>query len=208
MGEGNDERKRIWVIFRSHCFTRNFGIFRYFSWSSSGFYRVYEYYMHLDDTACTHAPTFLHICTLEENCKVSHHLRLFLFSRRYRFDKLSFRKCVRYSNVFGMVRSTRDMPMGKREKERNGDCTYAYTCMRLIWSHAHEDTLYRRPWLRLSSSLRVAWARRHLFFPRSNNSWGQPFWELAAARSYCSTVALNARLRERVIHEYFIRNSF
>lgn len=41
------------------------------------------------------------------------------------------------------------------------------------------------------SPLLVAWARRHLFFPRSNNSWGQPFWELAAARSYCSTVALN-----------------
>lgn len=41
-----------------------------------------------------------------------------------------------------------------------------------------------------SVSPRVAWARRHLFFPRSNNSWGQPFWELVAARSYCSTVTL------------------
>lgn len=94
-----------------------------------------------------------------------------------------------------MVRSTRGhADEGERERERGGRM-YAYTCMRLIRSHAHEDTLYRRPWLRLSSSLRVAWARRHLFFPRSNNSWGQPFWELAAARSYCSTVALNARLR-------------
>lgn len=41
-----------------------------------------------------------------------------------------------------------------------------------------------------SVSPRVAWARRRLFFPRSNNNWGQPFWEIAAARSYCSTVTL------------------
>lgn len=40
-----------------------------------------------------------------------HHLQAcFCFRpnrRRYRFDKPSFRKRVRYSNVFGMVRSTR-----------------------------------------------------------------------------------------------------
>lgn len=33
-----------------------------------------------------------------------------------------------------------------------------------------------------------------VFSPPSNNSRGQPFWELAAARSYCSTVSLNLGL--------------
>lgn len=96
----------------------------------------------------------------------------------------------------------------KEERERERPRVHAYiyiyhmyvsykcVCTHTV-VHAYEDTLYRGPWLCLSSSSRVEWARRHLFFPRSNNSWGQPFWELTAARSYCSTVALNARLRDR-----------
>lgn len=49
-------------------------------------------------------------------------------------------------------------------------------------------------------SLLVAWrehpgARLSSFvFFQSNNSRGQPFWELAAAPSYCSTVRLNLRI--------------
>lgn len=88
---------------------------------------------------------------------------------------------------------------GEKQRKRNDSrvCAREYIYIRHSYSRKQTKIRYTEG-LGSVSPLRVAWARRHLFFPRSNNSWGQPFWELAAAPSYCSTVTLNMRLRERV----------
>lgn len=112
----------------------------------------------------------------------------------------SFRKHVRCSDVFGTVRSAQGYTEDeKRERERENDGELGVRAR--IYTHPHDlmHTVIRYTEglgsLSLLSSSRSVSARRHLFFPRSNNSWGQPFWELTAARSYCSIVTLNARLR-------------
>lgn len=70
---------------------------------------------------------------------------LFLFSRkpprRYRFDKPSFRKRVRCSDVFGMVRSTPGHADG-RERERNGGRMYAYNMYGDLYDRMHTKIRY------------------------------------------------------------------
>lgn len=84
--------------------------------------------------------------------------------RRYRFDKPSFRKRVRYPDVFGMVRSTRGHADG-RESEIERETAGRIYMYAIYTSYAHEDTLYRRPWLRLSSSRSVS-ASSFVFSPK------------------------------------------
>lgn len=109
----------------------------------------------------------------------------------------------------------REREKGQGERER---ATASLECRACIYAHPHDlmHTVIRYTEglgsLSLLSSSRSVSARRHLFFPRSNNSWGQPFWELAAARSYCSIVTLNARLRSwsrrsNILLAYFIPRS-
>lgn len=94
--------------------------------------------------------------------------------RHYRFDKLSFRKHVRCLDVFGTVRSAQGYVEGERKRERERRrkrndsrvCAREYIYIRtLIQSRAHEDTLYRGPWLCLSSSRSVS-ASSFVFSPK------------------------------------------
>lgn len=137
---------------------------------------LYAYRRHT--YTCMHTP-LTHICVIHickrKAAQQSHHLQAcFCFRANrwcYRFDKPSFRKRVRYSPMFSVWSVVReDMPTeerereGKRERETNSGRTYAYTYTRLVRSHAHEDTLYRRPWLRLS--LRSVSASSFVFSPK------------------------------------------
>lgn len=91
----------------------------------------------------------------------------------YRFDKPSFRKHVRCLDVFGTVRSARGYVEDERkrrretekEKRQPGVCTRIYLYTTLIQSQADEDTLYRGPWLCLSSSRSVS-ASSFVFSPK------------------------------------------
>lgn len=85
-------------------------------------------------------------------------------------------------------RNTRKVYLDVFKSVRRSRILHAYVHTHTSHTHATRRT-YTKKSLGSVSPL-VAWARRHLFFPRSNNSWGQPFWELAAARSYCSTEVL------------------
>lgn len=192
------------------CFGKAISSFRVLSRAFTDIYT----YINVDVTY-THV---IYIMYREKEGKVarsSHYLlACFCFRanhRRYRFDKASFRKHVRCSDVFGTVRSEWGYEKeGGREKERNVGYVYIHVYTYIRGTHtiarARRYVIPRALALSLlSSSLRVAWARRHLFFLRSNNSWGQPFWELAAAPSYCSTVALKRRLRDRLFRRSLSR---
>lgn len=64
---------------------------------------------------------YVYVWVKEESYTVASFTSLFLFSRklgRYRFDKPSFRKRIRCSNVFGMVRIVVCEKTCRRKRER------------------------------------------------------------------------------------------